>query len=85
MDRLQEEFFLQGDRERAAGMPVSALMDRQKASKLSSSQIGFMEVVVLPMFKSLTAAVPGANEMLDRVTKNYGMWRSLSDAQGQEG
>lgn len=35
----QDEFFLQGDLEREAGMPVSALMDRHKASKLSSSQV----------------------------------------------
>ena len=39
VDRLQQEFFLQGDREREAGLPVSALMDRHKASKLSSSQV----------------------------------------------
>ena len=36
---MQQEFFEQGDREREAGMPVSALMDRNKASKLSSSQV----------------------------------------------
>ena len=39
VERLQQEFFLQGDRERAMGMPVSALMDRNKASKVSSSQV----------------------------------------------
>lgn len=38
--RLQTEYFSQGDRERLEGMPVSALMDRRKASELSSSQVG---------------------------------------------
>ena len=40
VQRLQDEFFLQGDREREAGMAVSALMDRNKATQLSSSQVG---------------------------------------------
>ena len=37
--RLQDEWFAQGDLERKANMPISALMDRQKASNLSSSQV----------------------------------------------
>ena len=39
VERLQQEFYAQGDREREAGLPVSALMERSKASKLSSSQV----------------------------------------------
>ena len=39
VERLQTEFFLQGDKERGANMPVSALMDRIKATQLSSSQV----------------------------------------------
>lgn len=39
VEKLQQEFFFQGDRERKAGMSVSALMERGKASKLSSSQV----------------------------------------------
>lgn len=39
VERLQSEYFLQGDRERENGMAISALMDRRKASKLSSSQV----------------------------------------------
>ena len=37
--RLQEEFFAQGDRERAAGMPISAMMNRHKAGKLADLQV----------------------------------------------
>ena len=39
VDRLQTEFFAQGDREREAGLVVSPLMDREKHSSLSSSQV----------------------------------------------
>ena len=36
--RLEEEMFLQGDKERAAGMPVSPLMDRHKTG-ITKSQV----------------------------------------------
>ena len=39
VNRLQAEFFAQGDREREAKLTVSPLMDREKASSLSSSQV----------------------------------------------
>ena len=36
---LQEEFFRQGDIEHKAGMPVSALMDRDNGSSWGNSQV----------------------------------------------
>jgi hypothetical protein len=41
---LEEEFFNQGDREKAAGIPVSPLMDRDKPG-VSKSQPGFYDFV----------------------------------------
>ena len=73
MERMQEECFAQGDREHKAGMRASALMDRMKASKVSSSQVGFFEVVGLPLLRSMTAVVPVAHVMLDSATKDYMM------------
>lgn len=37
--RLQDEFFLLGDRERELGLAISPLMDRNKASTISNSQV----------------------------------------------
>ncbi len=48
-NRVLEEFFLQGDQERAQGLPVSPLMDRHTTS-LAISQINFIEFVVAPLF-----------------------------------
>ena len=31
VDRLEEEFFIQGDKEMNSGLPISPLMDRTKA------------------------------------------------------
>jgi hypothetical protein len=41
---LEEEFFNQGDREKAAGIPVSPLFDRDKPG-VSKSQPGFYTFV----------------------------------------
>ena len=46
---MLEEFFAQGDAERAAGMAVSPMMDRHNTS-YPLSQINFIEFVVAPLF-----------------------------------
>ena len=46
---MLEEFFAQGDRERAAGLPVSPMMDRTSTSH-ALSQINFIEFIVAPLF-----------------------------------
>jgi hypothetical protein len=43
---------LQGDRERAVGLTVSPLMDRAKQG-ISRSQVGFFDIVALPLYTSL--------------------------------
>ncbi|XP_064598070.1 dual specificity calcium/calmodulin-dependent 3',5'-cyclic nucleotide phosphodiesterase 1A-like [Liolophura sinensis] len=48
-ERLLEEFFRQGDREQAQGLPFSPLCDR-KNTLVAESQIGFIEFIVDPSF-----------------------------------
>ncbi len=48
---------LQGDRERAEGMPVSPLCDRHKVD-VPKSQITFLEYVVRPTFEALRDFAP---------------------------
>lgn len=47
--------FLQGDRERSLGYPISPLMDRTKGG-VTKSQCGFFNLIALPMF-SVSATV----------------------------
>ena len=47
---LEEEFFRQGDQEKAAGLPISPLFDRDKPG-VTKSQTGFFDVVVFPLFQ----------------------------------
>jgi len=77
---LEDENFAQGDREKALGLsPVSFLMDREKPGA-SQTQVGFMDFMVLPLFRALGAALPGAEPMLRGVEENYGRWKALDGA-----
>merc|ERR1712012_942779 len=51
-ENVLEEFFLQGDREKSSGYPVSPLCDRETTSK-AGSQIGFVKFIVQPTFALL--------------------------------
>ena len=60
--RLLEEFFAQGDRERAAGLAVSPMMDRT-ATSTALSQMNFIEFIVAPLYSQ----VPGLHAGLSAV------------------
>lgn len=57
LDRCLEEFFLQGDAEKKAGMPVSPMCDRKLTVK-SESQLGFIRFIVRPSFVLLSDLMP---------------------------
>lgn len=79
---LQEESYLQGDREKALGMTVSPLYDRNKAG-VTRSQVGFFDFCVLPLFFAYTRVFPAAKPLWDAVVDNYGYWK-VTEAQGKE-
>jgi len=78
VQHLEEEYFRQGDREKASNLPVSALMDRSKAG-VSKSQTGFFGVVGLPLFRSFVKAFPGARPMLEAAEANFYYWRGVEE------
>ncbi|KAL3155900.1 putative 3',5'-cyclic phosphodiesterase pde-3 [Trebouxia sp. C0010 RCD-2024] len=71
---LEDEFFIQGDKEKAAGLPVSPLMDRSMKGGMTRSQLGFFNIVGIPLFKSFTELFPEAQPMLDGVLDNFKHW-----------
>jgi cAMP-specific phosphodiesterase 4/calcium/calmodulin-dependent 3',5'-cyclic nucleotide phosphodiesterase len=77
VQRLEEEFFAQGDKEAKFGMPeISFLMDRQKQGA-SDTQVGFFDFVVLPLFRELAGAFPSTHPMLSAVEENYQKWKDV--------
>jgi hypothetical protein len=77
VERLQDEFFTQGDKEQSLGLQVSFLMDRNKPGVMQS-QTGFFEFVALPLFRLLQRAVPNAEPMLLGIMANYERWQRKS-------
>lgn len=77
VQRLEEEFFAQGDKEMKQGMPeLTFLMDRNKPGA-SDSQVGFFDFVVLPLFREFGAAFPAIRPMLSAVEANYEQWKGV--------
>ncbi|KAG2486573.1 hypothetical protein HYH03_014743 [Edaphochlamys debaryana] len=77
---LEEEFFLQGDREKALGLPISPLFDRSKQGA-SKSQVGFFDFVALPLIRALGEAFLGARPIQACFEANYAHWKEVQEAQ----
>lgn len=73
MDQLEEEFFRQGDVERAAGMTVSPLFDRSKQG-ITKSQVGFFDIVIIPLFHTFSKVFGNCKPLLTYVMRNYRYW-----------
>ncbi|XP_029716999.2 cAMP-specific 3',5'-cyclic phosphodiesterase isoform X2 [Aedes albopictus] len=75
--RLMEEFFLQGDKERAAGMDISPMCDRHNAT-IEKSQVGFIDYIVHPLWETWADLVhPDAQDILDMLEENRDYYQSL--------
>jgi hypothetical protein len=71
--KVSEEFFMQGDKERESGGEVSALCDRNTLN-IAKGQIGFISGVVLPMLSPITSALEGLEFMQHNATSNRDKW-----------
>mmetsp|Transcript_24007 Transcript_24007/g.78106 ORF Transcript_24007/g.78106 Transcript_24007/m.78106 type:complete len:293 (-) Transcript_24007:292-1170(-) len=55
--RVTDEFFLQGDKEKASGMPLTPMCDRTSQGRVAL-QKGFVDFVIGPYYKLVAAAFP---------------------------
>ncbi|CAH3174151.1 unnamed protein product [Porites evermanni] len=85
VDRLMEEFFRQGDRERDIdGMEISPMMDRHNAS-IEKSQVVFIDFVIQPLWETWGDLVhPDATEILERIEDNRYWYNAQVPKQEQE-
>lgn len=70
---LFDEFFEQGDTEKAQSLPVSFLCDRL-TTNVAKSQNGFISFIVLPLFTQVTELMPGIACMLESGKQNKALW-----------
>ena len=92
VERIMEEFFQQGDKERGAGLDISPMCDRYNAtvekSQVSSPKprdwiltngfkVGFIDYIVHPLWETWADLVqPDAQDILDALEENRDWYQS---------
>jgi len=82
---LEEEFFLQGDREKEAGLPVMPLMNRNQDSA-ATAQGFFLDKMVIPLLVPYTnLLLPDLGKrLLDNIEENKQRWAQLVEKHGKK-
>jgi hypothetical protein len=68
-NKVMNEFYRQGDKEKEMDLPVSFLCDRE-STNLPKGQIGFIEGVVLPFYLSIIKFFPLLKFTVDNCQNN---------------
>ncbi|XP_018572248.1 probable 3',5'-cyclic phosphodiesterase pde-5 isoform X2 [Anoplophora glabripennis] len=74
-----EEFYQQGDAERAAGRKPIPMMDRYQPDQQPSSQVGFLTGICVPCYTLLYTLIPESKPMLDMCQENLERWRKIDE------
>lgn len=72
-DLVCTEFFAQGDREKAEGLPVSPNMDRE-TTKQAQLSLNFIDFIVAPLFIAVTNILPRMQVCVDLLDENRSKW-----------
>ncbi|XP_049534050.1 cGMP-specific 3',5'-cyclic phosphodiesterase isoform X1 [Anopheles darlingi] len=77
---VADEFFDQGDLEKLQlnQQPV-AMMDRERKDELPKMQVGFIDVICLPLYKVLTEAFPWISPLYEGTMDNRQHWQDLAE------
>lgn len=78
-DRVVAEFYAQGDREQAAGVPISMFYDRTTAN-LPKMQTGFINYIVRPLFQAWCTFVPELEaHCMAHIERNFAVWLETAE------
>ena len=75
---LCEEFWKQGDNEKAKGLPISFMCDREKTD-VPATQVGFLRGFILSSFDCLAAMFPKLKYTIENAENNIKQWKKLQD------
>ncbi|XP_023324093.1 cAMP-specific 3',5'-cyclic phosphodiesterase 4C [Eurytemora carolleeae] len=77
VDRIMDEFFMQGDKEKEAGMDVSPMCDRDNVT-IEKSQVGFINYIVHPLWETWAELVyPDAQQILETLEENRAWYENM--------
>lgn len=83
-DLVVQEFFRQGDIEKAQNLPVSPNMDRDQHNQPQIS-LGFSDFVVQPYFEAFVELLPDASPLITTLADNRVHWVELQKSNQQFG
>lgn len=78
VDRVMDEFWLQGDKEKELKLPVSFLCDRLTVTK-PFAQMTFINGIVEPFINVFTNHFPGLMFLLDNIIINKSNYKKLKE------
>lgn len=78
---IMEEFWLQGDEEKAQGSTPIPMMDRDKRDQLPTSQVGFLVGICLPCYELMSLVLPETVPMVEGAKANLKRWQEMADEQ----
>eukprot|EP00276_Gloeochaete_wittrockiana_P003395 CAMPEP_0184651034 /NCGR_PEP_ID=MMETSP0308-20130426/8591_1 /TAXON_ID=38269 /ORGANISM="Gloeochaete witrockiana, Strain SAG 46.84" /LENGTH=688 /DNA_ID=CAMNT_0027084951 /DNA_START=573 /DNA_END=2635 /DNA_ORIENTATION=+ len=78
-ERVMEEFYRQGDLEKARSLAVSPWMDREDAQEVKC-QLGFLDFICLPMYASWVGQFHDSQLVLDTAKANRQYWQDCADS-----
>lgn len=77
---LFEEFFDQGDAEKAQDLPISFLCDRT-STQITQSQPGFMNYIVIPLFSTIANLMPQLKHLEKNGKENADNWVNYKETE----
>lgn len=73
-----EEFYQQGDAEKAAGRTPISMMDRNQPDQQAASQVGFLNGICIPCYSLLNRLIPESKPLLDMCQENLNRWKGIA-------
>lgn len=77
---VADEFFDQGDLEKLQlnTKPI-AMMDRERKDELPKMQVGFIDVICMPLYKVLSETFPWISPLFEGTMENRKHWQDLAE------
>jgi len=82
-NRVTDEFWGLGDRERKLGVPISPLCDRENDKNVAKSQIGFFQFICVPFYELVGDLCDPSMPYLLQLHVNLAAWKEQFEAEKQ--
>lgn len=77
---MEQEFFLQGDKERELSVTISPFMDRNNPNQPRMA-ISFIDYIVLPLYQQTAKILPFMTQYINPLRATHAFWSALTAQQ----